>query len=144
MSSALEVGSAFMTCLAQHDVNGALTMCAPHCSIQIVPLALEGAIHVEGRAFFENWFHAFPDLSLTTRRMFATRDDVVAVETSFDGTQANAFLGAINQEKHVDLDEAWLLRVNADYIENVKLRWCQNQLYRRLAVRRLDRVTITT
>jgi predicted ester cyclase len=144
MNSALEVAGAFMTCLARHDVNGALTICAPSCSIHIVPLALQGAIHVEGRTFFETWINAFPDLSLTTRRMFATRDDVVAIETSFDGTQANAFLGAINQEKHVDLDEAWLLHISADCIGSVKLFWCQNQLYRRLAVRRLDRVTITT
>jgi predicted ester cyclase len=109
-----------------------------------VPLALDGAIHAEGRRFFEEWISAFPDLSLRTRRIFATRDDVVAVETTFDGTQAGGFLGVINQEKHIDLDEAWLLRVHAGCVEEVKLFWCQNQLYRRLAVRRLDHVTITT
>ncbi|SOE83699.1 SnoaL-like polyketide cyclase [Burkholderia sp. YR290] len=144
MSSALEIADAFITCLARHDVDGALTACSPHCRIQILPLALDGAIHAEGRKFFESWITAFPDLNLSTRRIFATRDDVVAVETTFDGTQASGFLGAINQEKHVDLDEAWLLRTCADRIEGVKLFWCQNQLYRRLAVRRLDRVTITT
>jgi predicted ester cyclase len=143
MNSALEVAEAFITCLARHDVIGALTTCSPHCRIQIVPLALDGAIHAEGRRFFESWMSAFPDLNLTTRRIFATRNNVVAIETTFDGTQASGFLGAINQEKHVDLDEAWLLHARDDHIESVKLFWCQNQLYRRLAVRRLDRVTIT-
>ncbi len=143
MNSALEVAEAFITCLARHDVDGALTVCSPHCRIHIVPLELDGAIHAEGRKFFENWIAAFPDLSLSTRRIFATREDVVVVETTFDGTQASGFLGAINQEKHVDLDEAWLLRIRDDRVEEVKLFWCQNQLYRRLAVRRLDRVTIT-
>jgi predicted ester cyclase len=143
MSAALEVATVFIDSLARHDVDGALTACAPHCSIHIVPLELEGAIHAEGRRFFESWINAFPDLTLATRRMFATHDDIVAVETTFDGTQASSFLGAINQEKHVDLDEAWLLRTRADRVEAVKLFWCQNQLYRRLAVRRLDRVTIT-
>ena len=144
MNSALEVADAFIACLARHDIDGALTACSPHCRIRIVPLALDGAIHAEGRRFFENWITAFPDLKLYTRRIFATRDDVVAVETTFDGTQASGFLGAINQEKHIDLDEAWLLRTQGDRVEDVKLYWCQNQLYRRLAVRRLDRVTITT
>jgi hypothetical protein len=143
MNSALEVADAFITCLARHDVDGALTTCSPHCLIHIVPLALQGAIHAEGRRFFEHWITAFPDLSLSTRRIFATRDDVVAVETTFDGTQANGFLGAINQEKHIDLDQAWLLRTSDACVEEVKLFWCLNQLYRRLAVRRLDRVTIT-
>jgi predicted ester cyclase len=144
MNSALEIADAFIAALARHDVDGALTVCAPHCRIHIVPLALEGAIHAEGRKFFEHWFAAFPDLTLSTRRIFAMRDGVVALETTFDGTQAGAFLGAINQEKHVDLDEAWLLRTCTDGVEGVKLFWCQNQLYRRLAVRRLDRVAITT
>lgn len=118
-------------------------VCSPHCSIHILPLEIEGAIHAEGRKFFEGWMSAFPDLSLTTRRIFATGDDVVVAETTFDGTQAGGFLGVINQEKHIDLEEAWLLRTRADRIEGVKLFWCQNQLYRRLAVRRLDQVTIT-
>lgn len=144
MSSALEVAEAFIAGLARHDVNAALTTCSPQCRIHIIPLELNGAIHTEGRKFFEHWINAFPDVSLVTRRIFATRDGVVAVETTFDGTQANEFLGAINQEKHVDLDEAWLLRTHDDRVEEVKLFWCQNQLYRRLAVRRLDRVTITT
>jgi ketosteroid isomerase-like protein len=142
--TALELAHAFIGSLAQHDVDGALTACSPQCRILIVPLELDGAIHAEGRKFFEHWIAAFPDLSLVTRRIFATRDGVVAVETTSDGTQANAFLGAINQEKHVDLDEAWLLRTRDERIEEVKLFWCQNQLYRRLAVRRLDHVTITT
>ena len=143
MKASLDIAGTFITCLARHDIDGALTLCSPQCRIQIVPLALNAPIHVEGRRFFVSWMTAFPDLSLSTRRMFATREGVVAVETTFDGTQADAFLGAINQEKHVDLDEAWLLRIREARVEDVKLYWCQNQLYRRLAVRRLDRVTIT-
>jgi predicted ester cyclase len=143
MNVALEAAGAFIACLARHDIDGALTACSPQCRIRVIPLALDGAIHAEGRRFFESWIAAFPDLTLSTRRIFATRDDVVAVETTFDGTQASGFLGVINQEKHIDLDEAWLLRIHADRVEEVKLFWCQNQLYRRLAVRRLDRVTIT-
>jgi predicted ester cyclase len=144
MNTALDIAGSFIACLARHDIDGALTACSPQCRIRIVPLALDGAIHTEGRRFFESWITAFPDLTLSMRRIFATHDDVVAIETNFDGTQASSFLGAINQEKHIDLDEAWLLRTQGDRIEEVKLFWCQNQLYRRLAVRRLDHVTITT
>ena len=49
-----------------------------------------------------------------------------------------------NQEKHFDLDQGWLLEVTAeDLIGGVTAYWDQNQVYRRLAVKRLDKITIT-
>jgi hypothetical protein len=50
----------------------------------------------------------------------------------------------VNQEKHVELDQAWMLKVTPDdRISAVTAYWDQNQLYRRLGVKRLDKVTIT-
>jgi len=65
-------------------------------------------------------------------------------EITVDGTQASDFLGVVNQEKHFDLDQAWMLKVAPDNrISAVTAYWDQNQLYRRLGVKRLDKITIT-
>jgi ketosteroid isomerase-like protein len=49
----------------------------------------------------------------------------------------------VNQEKHLDIDQGWLLRVADGRVRSIRAYWCQNQLYRRLAVKRIDHVTIT-
>jgi hypothetical protein len=65
-------------------------------------------------------------------------------EITMEGTQADDFLAVVNQEKHVELDQAWMLTVTPDdRISAVTAYWDQNQLYRRLGVKRLDKITIT-
>jgi ketosteroid isomerase-like protein len=68
--------------------------------------------------------------------------DVVVLEVTMEGTQATDFLGIVNQEKHVDVDQAWMVWVREGRVRGLRAYWCQNQLYRRLAVKRLDRVSI--
>ena len=63
---------------------------------------------------------------------------VLAVE----GTQAADFLGAINQEKHLDIEQAWVLSTDGQVITGLTAYWDQNKLYRRLAVKRLDHIAI--
>ena len=48
----------------------------------------------------------------------------------------------LNQEKHIDVDQVWLLASRDGRISSITGYWCQNQLYRRLAVKRLDQVAI--
>ena len=43
----------------------------------------------------------------------------------------------------MDLDQVWFLHVHDGAIDHIKAYWCQNRLYRRLGVKRLDHVTIT-
>jgi hypothetical protein len=57
--------------------------------------------------------------------------------------QAADFFGIINQEKLMDLDQVWFLHVKDGVIDRIKAYWCQNRLYRRLGVKRLDQITIT-
>jgi len=64
-------------------------------------------------------------------------------QVTIEGTQAADFFGIINQEKFMDLDQVWFLHVTDGAIDRIKAYWCQNQLYRRLGVKRLDHVTIT-
>jgi ketosteroid isomerase-like protein len=68
--------------------------------------------------------------------------DVVLAEVSIEGTQAADYLGVINQEKHLDVDQAWRFTVENGSITTIQAYWCQNQLYRRLAVKRLDQIAI--
>ena len=91
---------------------------------------------------FDETITAFPDLLLTVKRQFAGTDGVVVTELKCEGTQASDYLGAINQEKHLDIDQVWLLRVEGGLIRGITGYWDQNMLYRRLAVKRLDAVAI--
>ncbi len=50
--------------------------------------------------------------------------------------------GAINKEKHLDIDQAWRFVVTDGLITGVTGYWCQAQLYRRLAVKRYDEIAI--
>ena len=43
----------------------------------------------------------------------------------------------------MDLDQVWLLHVGDGAIDRITTYWCQNRLYRRLGVKRLDHITIT-
>jgi len=138
-----DTARSFFDRLAAHDLEGALALCAPDAPLRVVPLARVGRMALEGRDLLTALLRAFPDLELRVRRLFVTTDTTAVAEVTMEGTQADMFLGIVNQEKHLDLDQAWLLHVTDGRIDQVSAYWCQNQLYRRLAVRRLDRITVT-
>lgn len=126
-----------------HDVDGAMGLVASDATINLQPLR---PISKAGdlRAYLTALVRAFPDLSITARNLFVGTDGTAVVEVTLDGVQADDFLGIVDQEKHMDVDQAWLLHVGDDgHIDRVAAYWCQNQVYRRLAVKRLDKVTIT-
>ena len=78
---------------------------------------------------------------LRVSRVIATGEVVTAL-LSIEGTQAGDYAGAINQEKHLDIDQAWRFVVADGLITEVTAYWCQAQLYRRLAVKRYDEIAI--
>jgi hypothetical protein len=75
------------------------------------------------------------------RRVIVTGDVVTAL-LKVEGTQAAAYAGVVNQEKHIDLDQAWRFVISDGVLSAVSAFWCQQQLYRRLAVKRFDQVAI--
>ena len=78
------------------------------------------------------------------KRLDAREKEVSAAFHCGEGRQAGDFLAVANQEKQFDLDQAWMLTVTPDdRISAVIAYWDQNQLYRRLGVKRLDQITIT-
>jgi ketosteroid isomerase-like protein len=141
--NSMDVARTFFARMDTHDTSGALALVAPHTNVALVPLNLQGDAENVGRQYFEQLMSAFPDLSVRVRRLFVGNDNTAVAEIAIEGTQAADFFGIINQEKLMDLDQVWFLHVNDGVIDRIKAYWCQNRLYRRLGVKRLDHVTIT-
>jgi ketosteroid isomerase-like protein len=141
--NSLDIVHTFFARMDAHDANGVLALVTPHAKVTLVPLNLQGEAEDVGSRYFEQLASAFPDLSVRLRRLFVGNDNTAVAEITIAGTQAADFFGIINQEKLMDLDQVWFLHVNDGVIDLIKAYWCQNRLYRRLGVKRLDHVTIT-
>jgi predicted ester cyclase len=141
--NSLDIARAFFASMDARDANGVIALVNPHANVSLVPLHLQGAAEDVGRRYIEQLVSAFPDLSVRVRRLFVGDDNTAVAEITIAGTQAADFFGIVNQEKLMDLDQVWFLRMNDAVIDRIKAYWCQNRLYRRLGVRRLDHVTIT-
>jgi predicted ester cyclase len=142
--SARRLAEAFFARMEAGEVDEILGMMTPEATVSLVPLNRHGPMALEGASYLRELASSFPDLLVRVRRLFVTGDNTAVAEITIDGTQAGAFLAVANQEKHVDLDQAWMLKVTpGGRISAVIAYWDQNQLYRRLGVKRLDKVTIT-
>lgn len=142
--SARSLAEKFFGLVEAGEVDEILGLMTPDATVSLVPLNRHGPMAAEGASYLRELSRSFPDLLVRVRRLFVTGDNTAVAEITIDGTQADAFLAVANQEKHVDLDQAWMLMVTPDdRISAVIAYWDQNQLYRRLGVKRLDKVTIT-
>lgn len=139
-----EIASRFFTRLDAHDVDGAMALVAADPDVMLFGHRREGDRQPTLREYLQALVDAFPTLFVKVRSLFVATDGTAVMEVTLDGVQADDFLGIVNQEKHLDLDQAWLLHIDDEgLIDRLRVYWCQNQVYRRLAVKRLDRVTIT-
>ena len=142
--SARRLAETFFARVEAGEVDEILGMMTPDATVSLVPLNRHGPMAADGASYLRELSRSFPDLVVRVRRLFVAGDNTAVAEITIAGTQAEAFLAMANQEKHVDLDQAWMLRVTPDdRISAVIAYWDQNQLYRRLGVKRLDKVTIT-
>jgi putative intracellular protease/amidase/predicted ester cyclase len=135
---ALQLCDRFNSC----DANGADSLIAPDAVVNFGPAGGSGIFAQRGAKFINDLITAFPNLRVTLRSIVADSETAV-IEITIAGTQRADFLGIHNQEKHLDLDEAWVITAADGKIANIRAYWCQNQLYRRLAVNRLDQISIT-
>jgi steroid delta-isomerase-like uncharacterized protein len=131
----------FLDALGRRDVAAALALTAADVSVTVHPLGVKGTGHATLRPVLSGLTDAFPDLLLTVQRLITTGDVVTAL-VKVEGTQAGEYAGVVNQEKHMDLDEAWRFTVAGGAITAITAYWCQQQLYRRLAVKRFDQIAI--
>jgi len=133
--------STFLSAFGSRDVEAALSVVDKSVRVDIHPTGLSEGGAAGLRAFLTETVTAFPDLIVTVKNLVET-GSVVTAELKVEGTQAAGYLGAINQEKHLDVDQAWWFTVSGGRITVVDAYWCQNQLYRRLAVKRLDQISL--
>jgi ketosteroid isomerase-like protein len=140
-SSPAATVQAFLDAFARRNAAGALALVSPQATVTVHPLGLAGAGRDALRTVLDDLVRAFPDLLVTTSRVITTGDVVTAL-IKVEGTQAADYAGAINQEKHLDIDQAWRFTVTGGVITGVTAYWCQTQLYRRLGVKRFDAIAI--
>jgi steroid delta-isomerase-like uncharacterized protein len=131
----------FLDAFARHDIDAAMAVVDPQAAVTVHPFGLHGRGADVLRSVLADLVRAFPDLMVTVSRVITTGDVVTALFKA-EGTQAADYAGAINQEKHLDIDQAWRFVVAGGLITEVAAYWCQAQLYRRLAVKRYDQIAI--
>jgi steroid delta-isomerase-like uncharacterized protein len=142
--SARSLAEKFFGHLQAGEADDILGLMTPDATVSLVPLNRHGPMAADGAAYLRELARSFPDLLVRVRRLFVTGDNTAVAEITIEGTQADDFLAVAYQEKHVELDQAWMLKVTpTDRISAVTAYWDQNQLYRRLGVKRLDKITIT-
>ncbi|MEJ2889584.1 nuclear transport factor 2 family protein [Actinomycetospora aeridis] len=132
---------AFLTGFRHLDSDAALSTVSADARITVYPLQIVDAGRDAMATLLQDIARSLPDLMLTVRSVLELGGVVVA-EVKIEGTQAADFLGVVNQEKHLDVDSAWRFTVTGEEITGIDVYWCQNQLLRRLAVKRTDQIAI--
>lgn len=141
MTTPRQTVEAFLTGFRHLDVDAALSTVAADARVTVHPLQIiDGDRDAIGK-LLHDIARSLPDLMLTVRSVIELGAVVVA-EVKIEGTQAADFLGVVNQEKHLDVDSAWRFTVTGEQITGMEIYWCQNQLLRRLAVKRTDQIAI--
>jgi ketosteroid isomerase-like protein len=140
-STPTQTVQAFLEAFGRHDIDAAIAHLDPQVSVTVHPLGLRGTGPDTLRQVLADLVQGFPDLVISVSALIATCD-VVTAQFKAEGTQAAGYAGAINQEKHLDIDQAWRFTASGGLISGVSAYWCQAQLYRRLAVKRYDEIAI--
>jgi len=139
MTTPTQTVETFLDAFARRDVDAAMALVDSQVAVTVHPFGLYDKGADVLRTVLADLVRAFPDLMITVSRVIATGDVVTAL-FKVEGTQSADYAGAINQEKHLDIDQAWRFVVADGLITNVAAYWCQAQLYRRLAVKRYDEI----
>ena len=141
MTTPTQTVAEFLDALARHDVDAAMALVDSQAAITVHPFGIYDKGADVLRTVVADLVRAFPDLMVSVSRVIATGDVVTALFKA-EGTQSADYAGAINQEKHLDIDQAWRFVMAGGLISSVDAYWCQAQLYRRLAVKRYDEIAI--
>jgi steroid delta-isomerase-like uncharacterized protein len=139
MTTPTQTVETFLDAFARRDVDAAMALVDSQVAVTVHPFGLYDKGADVLRTVLADLVRAFPDLMIMVSRVIATGDVVTALFKA-EGTQSADYAGAINQEKHLDIDQAWRFVVADGLITSVAAYWCQAQLYRRLAVKRYDEI----
>ena len=141
MTTPTQTVEAFLDAVARHDVGAAMARVDSQAAVTVHPFGINEKGSDVLRSVLADLVRAFPDLMISVSRVITTGDVVTALFKA-EGTQSADYAGAINQEKHLDIDQAWRFVVTDGLITALDAYWCQAQLYRRLAVKRYDEIAI--
>ena len=141
MTTPTQTVETFLDAFARRDVDAAMALVDSQAAVTVHPFGIDTRGADALRAVLADLVRAFPDLMISVSRVITTGDVVTALFKA-EGTQAAGYAGAINQEKHLDIDQAWRFVISDGLITGVDAYWCQAQLYRRLAVKRYDEIAI--
>ena len=141
MTTPTQTVETFLDAFARRDVDAAMALVDSQAAVTVHPFGIDTRGADALRAVLADLVRAFPDLMISVSRVITTGDVVTALFKA-EGTQAASYVGAINQEKHLDIDQAWRFVTAGGLITGVAVYWCQAQLYRRLAVKRYDEIAI--
>lgn len=136
-----DVVASLLADLDAHDLDRIRTRLSEQVVADIPPLGRRAGDRTDTEALFADLLRAFPDLRVTVKRLVVTGSAVTA-EVKVEGTQGDEYAGAINQEKHLDLDEVWRFEVTDGLVSGFEAYWCHQQLLRRLGVKRFDQVAL--
>ena len=139
MTTPTQTVETFLDAFARRVVDAAMALVDSQAAVTVHPFGIDTRGADALRAVLADLVRAFPDLMISVSRVITTGDVVTALFKA-EGTQAAGYAGAINQEKHLDIDQAWRFLVADGLITEVTAYWCQAQLYRRLAVKRYDEI----
>ncbi|WP_084531510.1 nuclear transport factor 2 family protein [Nocardia miyunensis] len=139
--SARDAVTGLLAAVDAHDPDAVVSRFAEQVVVRIPAIGVYEGVRADLEVFFADLLRAFPDLRVNVKRVVVTGDAVTA-EVNVEGTQDDAYLGAINQEKHLDVDEAWRFEITDGLVSGFEGYWCQQALYRRLGVKRLDRIAL--
>lgn len=141
MTTPTQTVETFLDAFARRDVDAAMALVDSQVAVTVHPFGLNENGADLLRTVLADLVRAFPDLMITVSRVITTGEVVTALFKA-EGTQSADYAGAINQEKHLDIDQAWRFVITGGLITAVDAYWCQAQLYRRLAVKRYDEIAI--
>src|SRR6516164_8150349 len=94
--------------LSARDFEGANALILAQAAVDFAPAGICGSFSEEGAKFFQDLIATFPDLRLTVHSVVAD-SEAAAIEITVEGTQGADFLGIHNQDKHIDVDQAWVI-----------------------------------
>jgi steroid delta-isomerase-like uncharacterized protein len=139
--TASQLAERFWDSVRVGDAASAIALTGPSMTVSIPPAGISGGREAL-QSFLESTSNAFPDLVISEESTFTATDGTEVTAIRFEGTQSADWLGIVNQEKFLDVRQVWRFELGDGLITRISAYWDQNQVYRRLAVKRLDHVAI--
>ncbi|GAB3558337.1 ester cyclase [Spirosoma fluminis] len=116
---------AFFTAYDDLDTARMIGLAAPDALVHFLPMGEDGrgSFWEFGKTVWDLLIDCFPDLSNTVDSL-NTQDHTIVANVTISGTQANDFMGIVNQGCRFNSDHVFVFRFNdADQIQELTIHW---------------------